>query len=318
MVLPERPKPRSTPSPRTPRLSRRAAYALILAGAVLWGLSGIFTKGLLDAGLGAFEIAFWRMLLGGGLFLGHAVRRRDLKLASRSDLGALALFALVAIALHYAMFNFAIERGGVSLVNLFLASVPLLVALGAWLFLRERLTSWTLALGAISALGLTLVAGGGGHGVEVNLVSVGAALVVALTVVAYTVLGKDLLRRYSPVTLNAFVMPLGALMLLPFVSFGAKTPEAWLLLGVLTVFPTYGAHLFYQLGLQHVEASRVALLVNVETVTALATAALLFGERLTAQGVLGVVLILAVSVLVALPQPPVVGRRAPRPGLAES
>lgn len=303
------PRPQPATAPRVLLLlravatSRAAAYGLVLAAAVLWGFSSIATKDVLDAGVGAFEIAFWRMLLGGGLFVFHAGCRGDLKLRSRSDAGPLVGFALFVVALNFVAFNVAIERGGVSLVNLFLASVPILVVLGAWLLLGERLTLWKAALGALSAAGLVLVTVGGGQGVVVDPVSLGATLIATLTVVVYTIAGKRLLRRYSPAALNACVMPLGALMLLPFVDFGPKTPLAWLLLVLLAVFPTYAADLFYLQALERLEASRVAVLVNVEAVTALAAAALLFGERLTLPGLLGVVLILGVSVLVALPAP---------------
>ena len=90
-------------------------------------------------------------------------------------------------------------------------------------------------------------------------------------------------------------------MLFPFVAFEPKPPLAWGLIFILAVLPTYLAHLLFQTGLQRVEASRSVLLLSLEPVVALVTAALFLGERFTPLGLVGVGLILLVSVLAVIP-----------------
>ena len=102
--------------------------------------------------------------------------------------------------------------------------------------------------------------------------------------------------------MNAFIMPLAALALLPFVNFRPLPLHAWLDLLLLILLPSYLAYLLFHAGLKHIAASRVALLTNLEPVTGLLFAALLFNERFTALGTFGVVLVLGVSGLAALPQ----------------
>ncbi len=253
-----------------------------LRAAVLWGLVGIFVKGVLDAGVGALEVAFWRCLVGGVLFCVHALSRRDLKLRAPADLGAFTAFALLIIAAHYVTFNVAVLHGGVGLVNLFLATIPALVALGAAMC-GDRPNPATLGLVGLSVLGLALAAWGGGRGIHVSALSVSMSVVTTLSLAAYTVFSKPLLERYSPAGLNAFVMPLSAVALLPFVSFHAKSPEVWGLLLVLAVLPTYLAHLLYQTGLKVLSPPRAALLSSLGVRVALLTAAL-SGERFSAGG----------------------------------
>lgn len=279
-------------------MTRFAATTFVLLAAALWGLVGVFIKGALDAGVGALEVAFWRCLLGGGLFCLHARHRREGKLHAPADLGTLAAFALFVIAAHYVTFNAAVLYGGVGLVNLFLATLPALVAAGAT-FLGDKTNPATFGLVGLSVLGLTLSAWGGGQGVHVSVSSVSLSVVTTLSLAAYTVFSKGLLKRYSPVGMNAFVMPLSAAFLLPFVSFHEKSPEVWGLLLVLAVFPTYLAHLLYQTGLKHLSATRAALLASLEVPVALLTAAFL-GERFSGWGVVGIVLVLAVPLLAVL------------------
>jgi drug/metabolite transporter, DME family len=123
-----------------------------------------------------------------------------------------------------------------------------------------------------------------------------------LTTAAFTLASKGLVKRYSPVNMNAFIMPFAALALLPFIRFHSLPLHVWFDMAMLILLPSYLAYLLFQAGLKQLEASQVALLTNLEPVTGLLFAALLFGERFTTLGTLGVLLVLAVSVLAVLPQ----------------
>jgi drug/metabolite transporter, DME family len=288
-------------------MTKLTAYLLLSSALVLWGLAGVFTKTMLDAGLGALEIAFWRLLLSGVLFCGQSLSQRDFKLKAARDLWPLAGFAIFIIALNYLSFNYAIAFGGISLVNVLLATVPAFITLPAWLFLRESVTPRLLTLLVFSIVGLMLASWGGGKGIHISFASLSFSIVAVLTAAAFTLASKPLLSRYTPVTLNAFVMPLAALALLPFVSFTGvsftdKLPQVWLELTLLVLLPSYLAYLLYQTGLKYLTVSQSALLTNLDPATGLVLAALFFGERFNALGLVGVVLVLAVSVLATLPE----------------
>ncbi|MEX2540421.1 MAG: EamA family transporter [Trueperaceae bacterium] len=274
-----------------------SGYWLIFAAAVLWGLIGLISKGILGEGVSALEIAFWRALLGGAVFLVHAGALGRLRLRSAGDGWPLGGFALVGVSLFFASLILAIDSGGISLAFILLYSAPLFVLIAAWLILGEPLTARKLVLAPLAVLGIALVSGGGGTGVTVSPASLGWGLLAGLTYSSYYVFGKLILRRYRPVTIYAWVLPIGALGLLPFVQFAAKSPLAWLLLAVLAVLSTYLAYLLYYTGLARVEASRAVLVATVEPVVALTLAALLLGERIGPAGLVGAALILLTAVL---------------------
>ncbi len=283
-------------------MTKPVAYLLVSSAIILWGLTGIFTKGMLDAGAGVLEITFWRLLLSGILFCIQAFAQRDLKLKARKDLGYMAGFAVFIIGINYLSFNYAVAYGGVSLANLLLALVPMLIALPACLLFRERLSLGLLSLLILSIAGLMLATWNGGDGITISAASLGFGFVAALTSAAFTLASKDLLQRYSPVSMNAFIMPLAALALLPFVEFTAKPFENWMDLTLLTLLPSYLAYLLFQAGLKHLQASRVALLTNLEPVTGFLLAALFFGEYFSIIGVVGVMMVVLASLLASLPQ----------------
>ena len=143
-------------------MTKPTAYFLVSGAIVLWGLGSIFTKNLLEVGMDGLEIAFWRLFLSGVLFCIQALFQQDLKLKATKDLWQLTGFAVFIIALNYLSFNYAIVYGGVSLANLFLATVPMLIAIPACLFFGERLTLRLLGLLALSIIGLLLASVGRG------------------------------------------------------------------------------------------------------------------------------------------------------------
>jgi drug/metabolite transporter (DMT)-like permease len=271
----------------------------IFVAATLWALLGVFSQRLLTAGVPALEIAFWRAALAGVVFLVHAGLTRSLRLLRRTDLVAFAAFALVGVTLFYSALNLAIAAGGISLAFVLLYTAPAFVAVLAAIFLGERLTGVKVGLVCLSVLGVILVSGAGGTGVTPTWQAVVWGLIAGASYSSYYLFGKWALRTYAPVTVFAYVMPIGALGLLPFVGFEALTSAgsaAWLDIVPMALLSTYLAYLVYYTGLRTIEASRAVLVATIEPVLAALFAAVLFGERLSALGVVGGVLVLSAAV----------------------
>lgn len=283
--------------------SATGGYLLVALAAVLWALLGVFSKRLLDAGVGATEIAFYRAALGGLLFVAHAAFTGQLRLQRRSDLWAFIGFALVGVTLFFSALNMAIDAGGVSLAFILLYTAPAFVAILAAIFLGERLGLVNVALIATAILGVFLVARSGGGGIEVGAAAIIWGLVAGLSYSSYYLFGKWVLRRYRPAAIYAIVLPVGAVGLLPFVPFDAvrlATPTMWLDIALMAALSTYLAYLVYYLGLRKVEASRAVLVATIEPVVAAVLAAALFGERLGTWGIIGALLVLVAAVVTSI------------------
>jgi len=268
---------------------------------VLWALLGVFSQRLLSAGVPATEVAFWRATLATPLFVAHAARSRSLRVRPR-DLPGLAGFALVGVTLFYASLNLAIDAGGVSLAFVLLYTAPAFVALLAAALLGEPLTKGKGTLVALSVAGVAMVSAGGGAGVTPTPAAVAWGLTAGLSYSSYYLFGKWVLRRYAPATVFAYVMPVGAVGLLPLVRFEALGAGggAWLDLVLMAVLSTYLAYFVYYSGLRTVEASRAVLVATLEPLLAAVLAAVLFGERLGALGVVGGALVLVAATLASL------------------
>lgn len=286
------------------RRRRRNGYLMILFAAALWGLVGILTQGALSEGVGALEIAFWRAALGGLFFAIHAVWVGKARLQSLGDGLKLGGFALIGVTAYFGAYLRAVEVGGISLAVVLLYTAPAFVVVMARIFLKEEVTKPKLLGVFLVILGVSLVAfGGNGQGVNMSLGALIWGLIAGVSYASYYVVGKRLMERYAPVTIYAFILPVGALGLLPFVEFGEKSLVAWVNVGLLAFLSTYLAYLIYFIGLKRVEASRAVLVASMEPVVAGILAALIFGERLGMWGLVGAALVVAASLTAVIFQP---------------
>ncbi len=270
----------------------------VLLAACLWGLLGIFGKFAQAQGLSPLEVALWRALLGGGCFALSAGARRA-ALPRGRDLLITVLFGLSGVSVFYGSYQLAVRAGGASLASVLLYTAPAFVALAGWLFWKERLGQRELGALALTLTGVALISLGGGSGVQVSALSLGWGLSAGLTYSLYYLYGRVFFNRYDPQALYAVALPVGALGLLPFVSFEHKSPAAWLNLSMIALLCTFAAYSAYSLGLRRLAPTRASVIASLEPVVASLLAALLFAERLSPAALLGAALVVGAALLLS-------------------
>ncbi|MEU0006069.1 EamA family transporter [Streptomyces sp. NPDC006314] len=302
----------------------RGLLYLIITGAA-WGTAGAGASLIYrTSDLGAFGLSFWRCALGLLLLLaGRGLRprvrptvaeplRRRITRAVATGLG-LAVFQTTYFA--------AVESTGLAVATVVtLGSGPVLIALGAWLLLGERLgAGGVLAVaGALAGLGVLTF---GGSAATVRPAGVLLALASAAGYGAMTLLtrwwGRDGGTDASDTTVWAFAV--AGLCLLPFAVHEGLLPHTahparllWLLLYIAAV-PTALAYALYFAGAAVVRSATVSVIMLLEPVTAAVLAVVLLGERLTATTTAGTLLMLGAVAGLAVSEARGAGRREPVP-----
>jgi drug/metabolite transporter (DMT)-like permease len=197
---------------------------------------------------------------------------------------------------------------GVSLTSavsagVIMASIPAVVAVGSWAFLRERISLRVGLAIACAALGIGLLAlapaqaaepssgNASAHGLQWlgNLLVFCAVLCEA----AYAVIGKSLTGRLGPKRISALInlwgfalsMPFGIWFALHF-DFSGVSVGIWGLLLVYALAASIGTVWLWMTGLKSVPASQAGVFTVMLPVSAAAVGVAVLGERLTpAQGV---------------------------------
>ena len=276
-------------------------YAFIVAAALQWGMIGPFSRMAFQEGLSPVEVAFWRALLAWILFGGHAVIRQELKL-HRKDIGYLLAFGFCGVTLFYYFYQMAVLQGGAALAAVLLYTAPAWVVLFSRIFFKEAITTikllaLLLTIAGVSAISIGNSAGGGMAAVPLRISAIGFGLLSGFCYSLYYIFGKFFSGRYSSANLFLYILPVGFLGMLPWVTFTHKTPTAWLALGLLVVICTYGANSCYYAGLKYLEAGRAAIVATVEPVMAAVAAYFWWHEVFSFQGYLGSMLVLAAVIL---------------------
>lgn len=244
------------------------------------------------------EVAFWRAVLAWGFFGLHALAIRAVGLQWR-DLPMVLLFALSGVTLFYGSYQLAIRAGGAAVASVLLYTAPAWVAVLARLVFRELFTPAKVLALILTLIGVVCVAWGGGT-IQVTLPALAFGLAAGFCYSLYYIFGKYFSMRYTSPNLFFYLLPIGALTLLPWVEFTPKSPTAWGALLCIAALSTYGAYFCYYKGVLYLEASRAAIAATLEPVVAAVVAFFWWGESFSAAGYAGSAMILTAVVLTIL------------------
>ncbi|WP_443042703.1 DMT family transporter [Streptomyces sp. NBC_00344] len=285
---------------------RRSLVFLIIAGAA-WGTAGAAASLLYRVSdLGPAALTFWRCA-GGLVVLLVARGLRRPRPAPRTRAGerpgraALRIAATgVVFTVFQAAYFAAVQDTGLAVGTVVtLGAGPVLIALGAWLTLGERLGGGGSAAvaGALGGLVVLVLGSGGG---AVRPAGVCWALLSALGYAAMTLLTRRFGRNGGGDALSttAWSFAVGTVVLLPFalaeglLPRTADTADVIGLLAYVAVVPTALAYALYFTGAAVIRSATVSVIMLLEPVSAAVIAVTVLGEQLTTATVLGTLLLL--------------------------
>ncbi|WP_256657358.1 MULTISPECIES: DMT family transporter [unclassified Pseudomonas] len=268
------------------REGQALAWGCLVLAMALWGSSFIALK-LAFQEISPMWVIFGRMALGSLVFL-LAWRWRGRIDYRAGDWQYLLGLAACEPCLYFIFEALALQRTSASQAGMITALLPLLVAVGAFLLLRERISRTTLAgflLAVLGAVWLSL-AGEADEHAPAPLLGNFFELLAMLCATGYTLLLKHLSARYSAFFLTALQAFIGALFFLPLAAVSAAVPGeisslGWGAVIYLGVVVTVGAYGLYNFGVSRLPASQASGFINLIPVFTLLLATVFLGERLS-------------------------------------
>jgi DME family drug/metabolite transporter len=290
---------------------------LVAFAATSWGVGGFVAAVLFtSSGLGPVAVSFWRFV--GGLAL-LAMLRPFRGSPWRAGLRRVLVTGF-GFAIYQTAYYAAIPYAGLALATVVtLGTGPILIAVGSWLFLRERLGLLCASLILVSLVGLVLLVHPSGP--SVSPTGVALCLLSAAGYAAVTLLRRASRSTDDPLdaALGGFLV--GAVLVLPVALAEGLLPTSgsWDgtagLLAYLAVFPTALAYVAFFSGLRSVSATTASMVALVEPVAAAALGVAILHEHLSMSGYAGgVLLLLAVVALTRTERGQSIGNADPRSG----
>lgn len=301
---------------RRPAVVHAGLWFVVLA----WGGSFVAARLLLhavapgQATLSPTVLAALRFSMASVFFvapLAQAIRRRHV---SMGDLARLALLGQITYSLY-----FWLQYTGVQLTNAGISSIlvvgliPVVTAFLSQFIGGERLSLWKFGALLVGFAGVAVIV----SQQRLQLAHQASFLFGALCLVGdafafavYANLSKRWMRTISPLVLTGGTMLAGAIGL---VALSLADPihnqwgniarldtGQWLALLFLALVCSVAAYFVYNVALTRISAARAAVYIYFEPVVAVVLGALLLGERVNAQTVLGAIIIAASVIVVSV------------------
>ncbi|MFT3847493.1 MAG: DMT family transporter [Propionivibrio sp.] len=289
---------------------RTQAMGCLLGAMALWGSSFIALK-IAFAELSPMWVICGRMVLGSLVFIA-AWRWRGRFEYRAGDWKYLLGLAVCEPCLYFIFEALALQNTSASQAGMITALMPLLVAVGAYLFLRERISRLSLAgflIAVCGAVWLSLAGAADEHAPNPLLGNFFEFLAM-MCAMGYTLILKHLSQRYSAFLMTAMQAFVGAPFFLVLalsmepvpVSIGWQGMAAVVYLGVLV---TVGAYGLFNFAVSRLPASQASAFINLIPLFTLLIAVLTLGESLNREQI-GAAIVVFAGVALSQWQRPVV------------
>jgi len=283
-----------TPQHPTARVMTAMGFAVFALA-----FASIFITELERSEVPPMVIAFYRMAIATALMLPWALAFKWKEIASlaRRDLGLLALGGL-CLAVHFGAWITSLKYVPIATSIVLVNSHPLFVVIASYFFLDERPPRRSWIGTGIGLAGMAVMSHEALGDVHLAIKGDSLALLGALAVVGYFIVGRKARARIS---LLGYVTPLYAvcsLFLLIWVMMAGNplapySATVWSYLAALAIVPTIIGHTLFNWALKHVRPTVISLAFLGEPVVASLLALIFFGQRPPLATFLGGVLVLA-------------------------
>lgn len=241
-------------------------------------------------------VAFWRMLLCSGIWIG-ILRVREQRWLSWDDIRA-ALLPGIAFGLNITFFFTGVTKTTVASAEFTGALTPLIVVpLGAVVF-KERLRLGALVYGLISLVGLALVLFNAPPTGEFSWVGVSWVAAATCLWATYLLMSRSLRQGRSVAAIMAAITPIATVVILPlglFVFPGSLTQVTWrsvvfiVILAVLTGTMAHGLMVFAQ---SHVPIGVISISQVSQPALAVLWSVLFLGSTVVGIQIVGMALVI--------------------------
>ena len=275
-------------------------YLLLPIGMIAISTASIFIK-LCDAPV--LTIATYRMILASLMLTPFACYKKPWKGWESKEIKWFLLSGLF-LSLHFAFWIASLKYTSVASSVVLVTTHPILVGIGGWLFLKERMGMNLVAGIALAVLGCGLVSSGDVSLSKESLMGDGFAILGAIAASGYLLVGRKLRKDQN---LFPYIFPVYwtaglILILLSLIfqkSFWGYSSSTYAYLFLLALIPQLIGHTTFNWALRYLPASMVAITILGEPIGSTILAFLILKEGLTIWKVLGGMLIL-LGILVAL------------------
>lgn len=266
-------------------------YIAVVIGVIAVSTSAILVK--LASGAPAGIIAFYRLAFAAVLMLPTIFLkyREELKSITRRDWVLTSVSGLF-LALHFILWFESLNYTSVASSVVLVTLQPIFAFIGTYFFFGERFSVAAIISMLITLLGSVIIGWGDFQISGLALLGDVLALLGAISVTAYFLLGQRLRRNLSLIAYTFIVYGISSVALLIYnivlkSDFIHYSLDYWVLFLSLAIVPTFLGHTLFNWALKWLSTSTISMAIVFEPIGATALAYIILGEKVTSSQWLG-------------------------------
>ncbi|MFS0675049.1 DMT family transporter [Ornithinibacillus sp. 179-J 7C1 HS] len=266
-------------------------YIAVVIGVISVSTSAVLVKLAGDAP--AAIIANYRLLIAVILMAPIMVfkYRHEFKLITRKD-WLLSTLAGIFLAFHFILWFESLNYTSVASSVVLVTLQPIFAFFGTYFFFKERFTPGAIISMIIALLGSVIISWGDFQISGMALFGDILALIGAIAVTAYFLLGQTARKRLSLMTYTFVVYGVSSITLIIYNvllqnSFTGYSANYWLIFLALAIIPTFFGHTLFNWALKWLSTSTISMAIVFEPIGASILAYIILGERITWSQFLG-------------------------------
>jgi drug/metabolite transporter (DMT)-like permease len=219
----------------------------------------------------------------------------------KNDIPYLFLLGFIGVVIYHLALNYGEQYISAGAASLIIATIPLFVVILAVLFLSEKITRNIILGITFSLSGVVIISIFGNENITLEIEYLSGAITVLLAAVVgagYTVAGKKLLQRYSPLSLTMYAFLIGSIGLIPFISpslfieVEQMSLVGWGAVLFLAIFPTVIGYVLWYVVLEIKAASEISIYLYFTPILSTIIGYFLLDEKITLFFILGGALVI--------------------------
>lgn len=298
---------------RIQKLSNVQFFLMMMLAIVFWALAFPFIQIGLDR-LSFINLTIMRFFVVCVTFLILIVLKRNwFSKIYKKDIPSIFLLGFFGVMVYHFGLNYGEQYITAGAASLIIATSPVYIVILAAVFLKEKITFFKF-LGILLALfGVIIISILGKQGEKIQIQTAFAAIAVLIAAIVsafYTITGKKLLSRYNGLSLTAYAILFGSIILIPLSIFNSSLINevsnmqsvTWFAVIFLGVFSTVIGYGIWYMALEIKTASEISVYLYAIPVLSTIASYILFKDAITIFFILGGIFVIIGIVLVNMKQ----------------
>jgi drug/metabolite transporter (DMT)-like permease len=246
-----------------------------------------------------YEVVFFRLLLATIVLFAVMSLSRHWQKLDRKDLWRLMIVAFFEPFLYFNGEGNAMQYVSSSLGSIVIATIPIFAAIGAWLFLKERISIYVILGVIVSCVGVAIMSFGSGE-LRATLIGIMFLALAIFGAVGYGLMVRPLTLKYSTLTIVAYQSLFGTLYFLPMFLFidgrhfltVDHTMRGIYTVIAMSIFATIGAFVLFTDVIRSLGVAKSNIFTNLIPVFTVILAFLILKDPISSRTIVGLVLTL--------------------------